>query len=33
MIGSTRQMSVWAYSEPCDMRKQYDSLAVIVGRT
>lgn len=30
MIGSTRQMSVWAYSEPCDMRKQYDSLAAIV---
>jgi transposase len=30
VIGSTRQMSVWAYGVPCDMRKQYDSLAAIV---
>jgi transposase len=31
MIGSTRQVAVWAYTAPCDMRKQYDSLAVLVG--
>ena len=30
MIGSTRQVRVFAYGEPCDMRKQYDSLAVLV---
>ena len=33
MIGSTRQMSVWAYCAPCDMRKQYDSLAAIVAQS
>lgn len=30
MIGSTRQVTVWAYPAPCDMRKQYDSLAALV---
>jgi transposase len=30
VIGSTRQVSVYAYGAPCDMRKQYDSLAVVV---
>lgn len=30
MIGSTHQGRVFAYGEPCDMRKHYDSLAVIV---
>jgi transposase len=30
MIGSTRQVAVWAYGAPCDMRKQYDSLAAVV---
>jgi hypothetical protein len=30
MIGSTRQVTVWAYPTPCDMRKQYDSLAALV---
>jgi transposase len=30
VIGSTRQLRVFAYGQPCDMRKHYDSLAVIV---
>jgi len=30
VIGSTHQGRVFAYGEPCDMRKHYDSLAVIV---
>jgi len=30
MIGTTRQVTVWAYTAPCDMRKQYDSLAAVV---
>lgn len=31
MIGSTRRVRVFAYAQPCDMRKHYDSLAVIVA--
>lgn len=30
MIGSTRQVSVWAYSRPVDMRKSFDGLWAIV---
>jgi transposase len=30
VIGSTRQLRVFAYSAPCDMRKHYDSLGAIV---
>ena len=30
MIGSTRQVRVFACAQPCDVRKHYDSLAVIV---
>lgn len=32
MIGSTRQVSVFAFGEPTDMRKSYDTLAVLVTR-
>lgn len=31
MIGSTRQVAVWAYGAPCDMRKHFDSLAAVVA--
>jgi transposase len=30
MMGSTRRLSVFAYGQPCDMRKSYDSLAALV---
>ena len=30
MLTPSRSRRVFAYSEPCDMRKQYDSLAVLV---
>lgn len=30
MIGSTRQVSVYAYGRPVDMRKSFDTLAVLV---
>jgi transposase len=30
MIGSTRQVRVWAYTSPCDMRKGYDGLYALV---
>lgn len=33
MIGSTRQVTVWAYAAPCDMRKHFDSLAAIVTQS
>lgn len=33
MIGSTRQIRVFVHREPVDMRKQYDSLAVLVSRS
>ena len=32
MIGSTRQVSVYALARPVDMRKSYDTLAVIVTK-
>lgn len=32
MIGSTRQVAVYAYAGPVDMRKSFDTLAVIVRR-
>ncbi len=30
MIGSTRQVAVYAYGEPVDMRKGYDGLSALV---
>lgn len=30
MIGSTRQVGVYAYSQPCDMRKGFDGLFGLV---
>lgn len=30
MIGSTRQVAVYAYARPVDMRKSFDTLAVLV---
>jgi transposase len=30
VIGSTRQVAVWAYGEPCDLRKGFDGLAALV---
>jgi transposase len=30
VIGSTRQIAVWAYGEPCDLRKGFDGLAALV---
>ena len=30
MIGSTRQVRVFAYREPVDMRKAYDALSALV---
>jgi len=30
VIGSTRQVSVWVFATPVDMRKSYDSLSVLV---
>jgi transposase len=30
VIGSTRQVSVWVFAEPVDMRKSYDSLSALV---
>lgn len=32
MIGSTRQVAVWAYGEPADLRKGFDGLAALVTR-
>jgi transposase len=32
MIGSTRQVAVYAYARPVDMRKSFDTLAVLVKR-
>ena len=31
MIGTTRQVTAWAYREPCDMRKSFDGLAAVVS--
>jgi transposase len=33
MIGVARGVSVFAYAEPCDMRKQFDTLSAIVTET
>ncbi|WPB81821.1 IS66 family insertion sequence element accessory protein TnpB [Archangium violaceum] len=30
MIGSTRRLSVYAYGQPCDMRKSFDALSGLV---
>ena len=30
MIGSTRQVSVWAYGAPADLRKGFDGLSALV---
>ncbi len=30
MIGSTRRLAVYAYGQPCDMRKSYDALSGLV---
>lgn len=33
MIGSTRQVAVYAYAEPVDMRKSFDTLGALVVET
>jgi transposase len=33
MIGVARGVSVFAYAEPCDMRKNFDTLSAIVTET
>jgi transposase len=30
VIGSTRRLAVYAYGQPCDMRKSFDTLAALV---
>lgn len=30
MIGTTRRLSVYAYGQPCDMRKSFDTLSSLV---
>jgi len=30
MIGSTRQVTVWAYGAPADLRKGFDGLSALV---
>jgi len=30
MIGANRNVRVWAYTKPCDLRRSYDGLAAIV---
>jgi transposase len=32
VIGSTRQVTVYAYAHPVDMRKSFDTLAVLVSK-
>jgi hypothetical protein len=32
MIGSTRQVTVWAYGGPADLRKGFDGLCALVSR-
>ncbi|MDI3291626.1 IS66 family insertion sequence element accessory protein TnpB [Polyangium sp. 15x6] len=32
MIGSTRQVRVYAYREPVDMRKSFDTLTALVAQ-
>jgi transposase len=31
MIGTARQIAVYAYAEPCDMRKSFNTLAALVS--
>jgi hypothetical protein len=31
MIGSTRQVAVWAYGAPADLRKGFDGLSALVS--
>jgi transposase len=33
VIGTTRRLSVWAYGQPCDMRKSFDTLSALVAGT
>lgn len=33
MIGSTRQVRVWAFNRPTDMRKSFDGLCALVTET
>ena len=33
MIGSTRQVAVWAYAAPADLRKGFDGLSALVTQT
>lgn len=30
MMGSTRRLAVYAYGQPCDMRKSFDTLSALV---
>jgi transposase len=30
MMGSTRRLTVYAYGQPCDMRKSFDTLSALV---
>ena len=32
MIGSTRQVAVWAYAAPADLRKGFDGLSALVSQ-
>jgi hypothetical protein len=32
MIGSTRQVAVWAYGVPADQRKGFDGLSALVSQ-
>lgn len=32
MLGTTRALHVYAYAAPCDMRKSFDTLALLVQR-
>ena len=32
MIGSTRQVAVWAYGAPADLRKGFDGLSALVSQ-
>jgi transposase len=33
MIGSTRQVTVWAYGAPADLRKGFDGLSALMTHT
>jgi transposase len=32
VIGSTRKLAVYAYGQPCDMRKSFDTLSALVAQ-